>query len=103
MADLSTTHIAFNDPALRARVDATVWSEAFARAGENAYADNVIHNSAAVFTPFYWRVAIDYAAAYEGALRSGRGAPGHDVDVITDANIAAAVAAAWPPDPEVVP
>lgn len=99
MADLSTVYVAFNDPELRSRIDSSVWQEAFAKAGTNEFADKVIATTAVVFSPFYWRVAIDNATAYETALRSGRGAPGHDTDVITDANISAAVGAAWPADP----
>jgi hypothetical protein len=103
MADISTTYAAFVDVALRQRIDATIWKEAFARAGSNEFADSVLAGTVMGFNAFYWRIAIDNAAAYETALRSGRGAPGHDVDIITDGNIAAGVGAAWPPDPEPEP
>ncbi len=43
-------------------------------------------------------IAVDTEAAYETAVNSGRGAPGYDVDIITDAAITAAIAAHWPPD-----
>lgn len=49
--------------------------------------------------PLMYRVAVDTEAAYETALVSGRGAPGHDTDIITDAAITSAVVAGWPPDP----
>lgn len=98
MADLSSAYAAYNDQQLRARIDAAVWQEAFARMGSNDYADLVVRNGTTNFSSFYWRVSIDYEAAYETAVRNGRGAPGHDTDVITDANIAAAIAAVWPAD-----
>ena len=100
MADLSTIYTAFNDPQLRARIDATVWAESFYRQDTSDFARQVVRSYQTQFTAFYWRVAIDYAAAYETAARNGRGAPGFDTDVITDGNIAAAVGAAWPVDPE---
>ena len=46
-----------------------------------------------------WAVAVATEAAYESALVSGRGAPGHDSDVITDGDITSAIVANWPPDP----
>jgi hypothetical protein len=49
--------------------------------------------------PLMWPVAVDTEAAYEAALLNGRGAPGHDTDIITDGQITAAVQAHWPPDP----
>lgn len=51
------------------------------------------------YTPLYWSVAVETEAAYETAINSGRGAPGYDQDVITDANITAAISANWPQDP----
>jgi len=98
VAELSSAYAAFNDAELRARIDVVIWQEAFARYGTNDYADQIIHSGFVNFTPFYWRVSIDYDEAYETGVRSGRGAPGHDVDIITDANIMAAVNAVWPED-----
>jgi hypothetical protein len=43
-----------------------------------------------------WPVAIDTEQAYESALLNQRGAPGFDVDIITDAAIFASVNAHWP-------
>lgn len=43
-------------------------------------------------------IAIDTEAAYASALAAGRGAPGHDSDVITDEALLASVQANWPPD-----
>jgi len=46
--------------------------------------------------PLMYPVAVDTEAAYESALQSGRGAPGHDADIITDAALTAAIGAHWP-------
>lgn len=50
----------------------------------------------AMVGPLMWPVAIATEAAYESALVAGRGAPGFDKDIITDAQIAAAVLDGWP-------
>jgi hypothetical protein len=50
-------------------------------------------------TALMWPVAVETEAAYEAAVVAGRGAPGHDTDVITDAALTSAVVASWPPDP----
>lgn len=49
-----------------------------------------------IVTPLMWPVAIATEAAYETALQSGRGAPGYDKDIITDAQIETAVQEGWP-------
>jgi hypothetical protein len=46
--------------------------------------------------PLMWPIAVDTEAAYESAVSIGRGAPGHDVDVIPDAALTSAIAAHWP-------
>jgi hypothetical protein len=46
--------------------------------------------------PFMYPLAVATEAQYESALLAGRGAPGHDVDVITDADIEASIQANWP-------
>jgi hypothetical protein len=46
--------------------------------------------------PLMYPVAISTEAAYEAALLGQRGAPGYDIDIITDAALFAAVNAAWP-------
>ena len=43
-----------------------------------------------------WGVAVDEEAAYEAAMLNGRGAPGHDADVITDAAIVESILGNWP-------
>jgi hypothetical protein len=64
-----------------------------------------IRGGFANFNSLYWSVAVETEAAYESAVNSGRGAPGYDVDVITDAALVAAISANWPedPNPPVVP
>ena len=54
-------------------------------------------------SPLMWPVAVDTEAPYEAALLAGRGAPGHDSDVITDAQITSAVIAHWPYAPGETP
>jgi hypothetical protein len=46
--------------------------------------------------PLMWPIAVDTEAAYETALASGRGAPGHDMDVIPDAALTSAINVHWP-------
>jgi hypothetical protein len=50
-----------------------------------------------------WQVAVAVEAQYEYAILQGRGAPGHDVDVITDDDLNEAVKAHWPPNAYVPP
>jgi len=49
--------------------------------------------------PLMFPVAVDTEAAYEAAVQAGRGAPGHDADVITDAALTSAIGAHWPYQP----
>ena len=93
---LASIQQAYIDMQLRARVDAAVLKEAFYRGPDDAYARQIIEQSLFVNPAFYWRVAVDSEVAYEAALQAGRGAPGHDTDVITDGAITAAVGVAWP-------
>ncbi len=53
----------------------------------------------AVWQPLYWGVAVETELAYETAVNSGRGAPGHDQDIITDAALTSAITANWPQEP----
>ena len=99
---------AANDPQLRARVDAAAQKEArySDEFGDTEYGRMLIQGPApGGFVPvpgtetpssLMWGVAVDTEAAYETALVSGRGAPGHDIDIITDEAITAAVQANWP-------
>ena len=101
---------AANDPQLRARVDAAAQKEV--RYSEDlantVYGQTLIGAVTQMMppmgdpppSPLMWGVAVATEAAYETALQAGRGAPGHDKDIITDEAITAAVVANWPPDPE---
>ncbi len=53
----------------------------------------------ALWNPLYWSVAVETEASYETALNSGRGAPGYDTDIITDAALTSAIVANWPQEP----
>lgn len=50
-----------------------------------------------------WQVAVAVEAEYEYAIMQGRGAPGHDIDIITEDQLNAAVKAHWPPNAYVAP
>jgi len=91
---------ASNDQDLQARVSAAVQKEAWNNATfeGTTFAEQVRTNPQVALQLMY-PVAIDTEAAYESALTSGRGAPGHDADVITDAALLSSVQAHWPPDP----
>jgi hypothetical protein len=97
---LSSITRASNDADLRARVDASAHREAQSNPefGDTAYGKALLGGYQTT-NVLMWAVAVDTEAAYETALQAGRGAPGHDVDIITDAAITAAVQANWPPDP----
>lgn len=92
---------AASDPQLRARVEAAVHREI---AYNDELANTVYGRQLAAglqnVNLFMWPVAVDTEAAYESAVLAGRGAPGHDTDIITDAALTSSVVAAWPPDPE---
>lgn len=49
--------------------------------------------------PLMWPLAADQEEQYYAALVAGRGAPGHDTDIITDEAILSAVISFWPQDP----
>ena len=97
---LASVYAASQDSQLRARVEASANQEA--RNNDNlkdtAYA-KALQNGTQSVQPLMWGVAVATEAAYFGALQNGRGAPGHDSDIITDGDITAAVVANWPPDP----
>lgn len=97
----TTINRAFNDPQLRARVDAAVNKEAVANEdlAESTYAKQLRGDNGFVLPAFYWRVAVATEADYAYAIGAGKGAPGHDADIVTDAAITSAVVAAWPPEP----
>jgi hypothetical protein len=86
---------AANDPELRERVLAIAHKEALA---DPEKADSTFGRALDQIgvQPLMYPVAVDTEAAYEAALQAGRGAPGHDVDIITDAALTASVSAHWP-------
>lgn len=94
---------AANDPDLQARVQACVNGEAINNAAvhDTQYARQVL-SGFANFTSMYWAVADAVESEYEAGMAAGRGAPGHDIDVVPDGAILAAVQANWPADPPVV-
>jgi hypothetical protein len=101
---LSSVQRAAADPELIARVEACANQEALnnPELSETLYARQLKAGLQNV-KPLMWPVAVATEVAYETALQSGRGAPGHDVDIITDGDITAAVQANWPPDPNEPP
>lgn len=88
---------AAKDPELRARVLAMAYKELQADPvkQESSYGQR-LSQGLANEEPLMWPVAIDTEAAYEAALQAGRGAPGHDNDVITDASLTSAIGVHWP-------
>ena len=96
------------DPQLRARVEAAAnkevrYNQALA---DTDYGQELLRTPpnaipTATATPptiLMWGVAVATEAEYESALIAGRGAPGHDQDIITDSMITSAVVANWPSD-----
>jgi hypothetical protein len=97
----STVAQAANDTDLQERVQASVYSEAI---GNPTLHDTVFAQQVRAgftqLTSMFWAVADAVEAEYAAGLSAGRGAPGHDIDVVTDGAITSAVVANWPPDPE---
>jgi hypothetical protein len=97
---LATIARAAKDPDLMDRVSSSANQEANNNPDlhDTLYAQQLRSGVQSV-QPLMWSVAVDTEASYASALANGRGAPGHDEDVITDAQITASVVAHWPPDP----
>jgi len=88
---------AANDPELKARVLAMAHRELqFDEAKAQSTYGKALAATQIGAEPLMYPVAVDTEAAYEAALQAGRGAPGHDGDIITDAALTAAVGAHWP-------
>ena len=89
---------AAQDPDLIARVNAAAHREMIfnEELANTQFGKNLAIGATAA--PLMWPVAVDTEAAYEAALVAGRGAPGHDTDVITDAALTSAIVAHWPED-----
>lgn len=88
-----------NDPDFQKRVQSAVYSEAFTNESikDTLFAQQV-RQGYANLTASYWGVAVAVESQYEAGVNDGRGSPGHDGDVIADADILAAVQAGWPPE-----
>lgn len=86
------------------RVESACHREAIMNAelGDTDFGRQLLGQSGGIGSPglqaLYWNVAVDVEVAYESGIQAGRGAPGFDADVITDASITAAIQAHWPPD-----
>jgi len=88
---------AANDPELRARVLAMAHKELeFDETKASSMYGRQLAAGVTNEQPLMYPVAVDTEAAYETALAAGRGAPGHDQDIITDAALTSAVNAHWP-------
>ena len=82
---------------MQARVTALAQKEiVFSEALADTDYGKQLRGGSATPMPLMWAVAVGTEAEYESALAAGRGAPGHDVDVITDAMITSAIVAGWP-------
>lgn len=94
---MATIYRAANDPELQARVFAAahremIYDDALANSAYGRQLRQGVNN----VQPLMYPIAVDTEAAYESAVNSGRGAPGHDVDIITDAALTSAVTTHWP-------
>lgn len=101
----SSINRAANDPQLQARIQALANKEVlFDQAlAETTFGRAIRSSGYPQWPALYWPVAVDTEASYETALLAGRGAPGFDVDVITDAAITSAIVTHWPPEPTTTP
>ena len=88
---------AAGDPELRARVLAMAHKELLADEVKQASTyGKALAASQVGAEPLMYPVAVDTEQAYEAALQAGRGAPGHDADIITDGALTASINAHWP-------
>ena len=87
------------DPDLISRVTALAQKEMIYDEAKANSAYGRIISTGGTPTALVWGVAVDTEAAYESALTAGRGSPGFDQDIITDAAITASIGAHWPADP----
>jgi len=92
---------AAQDPALQARVLAMAHRELmFDEDKATSSFGKMLAAGQANASTLMYPVAVDTEAAYETAVNSGRGAPGHDLDIITDAALTSAINAHWPWGPD---
>jgi hypothetical protein len=94
-----------NDAQLQARVLATAQKELVYNTNlqNTAYGKQLREGMFTNVMVLMWPLAADQEQEYYDALVAGRGAPGHDRDIISDEAILSAVISFWPPDPEVTP
>ncbi len=86
-----------NDDQLKARVLALVNKEVLYQEDlANSEFGKRVRTGSPDVSPFMFPLAVDVEAAYEAALSMGRGAPGHDVDIVTDGAITSSIVAHWP-------
>ena len=86
---------AANDPQLRARVLAMAHKELLYNEdmANSTYGKQL---SQIGVEPLMYPIAVDTEIAYESAVQAGRGAPGHDLDIIPDGVLTSAINAHWP-------
>ena len=91
---------AANDPQLQARVLAIAQKELVYNTdlAETQYGRDLKTSSFPNIMPLMWPIASHQEAQYETALQAGRGAPGHDSDIISDDAILSGVISFWPQD-----
>lgn len=101
---LNSAARAAQDPDLQTRIQAAAYDQAVNNANlEKTQFAFQVRSGYANFTSLYWTVGNAVDQEYEAGILAGRGAPGHDPDVVTDGAILAAVVVNWPPDPEPAP
>jgi len=93
-----------NDTQLQARVLAIAQKEMMynTELQETQFGRQLRQGMASVMA-LMWPLAADQEAAYFAALQAGRGAPGHDIDIISDDSILSAVISFWPKDIPMTP
>jgi hypothetical protein len=102
----SSINRAANDQQLQARVMAIAQKEMVYNTdlAESQYGQSLRNGfGTANIMPLMWPIAADQETQYEAALQAGRGAPGHDTDIITDQALLSGVISFWPPDPPTLP
>ena len=95
----SSVERAANDPQLQERVKAAVYKILYEddECRSSIFGQNILNSSGGnQLSAMNWAVAVATEAAYATAVQSGRGAPGHDVDVIPDSVIGDVLQLMWP-------
>jgi len=88
---------AANDPELQARVLAIAQKEIVYNTHLAGTAFGLQLKAGMVnIMPLMWPIAADQEVTYANALAAGRGAPGHDKDIIADDALLSGVISFWP-------